>query len=175
MPLAAVAALAAGCGGAQPGVARVGGTSTSTSSAAAPSSARQSGLLYARCMRAHGVSNFPDPVPGGGLDVSGSVATDLKSNPRYHPATLACQADLPGGGPAGKLRAHPSDVQHALEFAGCMRSHGIADFPDPDSQGIFRISGDIDTSSPQFAAAQDACEREYGPIPIAIASGPNGS
>jgi hypothetical protein len=27
------------------------------------------GVRYSDCMRSHGVSNFPDPAPGGGFDV----------------------------------------------------------------------------------------------------------
>src|SRR6516225_4522482 len=82
--------LLAGCGGSSgsPTVAAVNTTSTSTSSTAsggaattsrsstatgdgaagsgstAPSSPDAVALAYARCMRANGVPNFPDPAPG---------------------------------------------------------------------------------------------------------------
>lgn len=39
-----------------------------------------------RCMRAHGVENFPDPEPGAGLDVPESVRQD----PQYDEAAAAC-------------------------------------------------------------------------------------
>ncbi len=50
----------------------------------------------------------------------------------------------------------------ALAFAQCMRSHGIKDFPDPNSSGQLQIqsktgSGGINPSSQQFQAAQQAC------------------
>jgi hypothetical protein len=41
-----------------------------------------------------------------------------------------------------------------------MRSHGVPEFPDPDSQGAVQFSG-VDPTSPQFVAAQKACAK-YG-------------
>ena len=50
-------------------------------------------------------------------------------------------------------------------YSACMRSHGVPNFPDPDSQGRLKIvSGmrnghkiGVDTNSPQFKKAQQAC------------------
>jgi hypothetical protein len=39
-----------------------------------------------------------------------------------------------------------------------MRSHGLPDFPDPDSSGGFSLPQNIDPNSPSYQAAQDACE-----------------
>jgi hypothetical protein len=52
-------------------------------------------------------------------------------------------------------------------FAACMRSHGVPNFPDPDSQGHFKITGGVsngktfgvDTNSAQFKAADRACRK----------------
>ena len=49
-----------------------------------------------------------------------------------------------------------------VKFAGCMRSHGIVNYPDPvdNGHGIQLGPGPdsgIDTNSPQFKAAQKAC------------------
>jgi hypothetical protein len=54
-------------------------------------------------------------------------------------------------------------VGQALKFAGCMRSHGVPNFPDPSvAQGGvavgFRMSG-VDQNSPQFQAAVQACRK----------------
>jgi hypothetical protein len=53
----------------------------------------------------------------------------------------------------------------ALAFAACMRSHGVADFPDPDSDGTIDLKGvqprpgsDLDPDSPAFETAQKACK-----------------
>jgi len=57
----------------------------------------------------------------------------------------------------------------ALAYANCMRSHGVPDFPDPNSQGDFQLRpvrvengrttpvGDLIPASPAFQAAQRAC------------------
>ncbi len=49
-----------------------------------------------------------------------------------------------------------------LAFSQCMRSHGVSDFPDPNSQGRISISGgpgsDLDPNNPTFQAAQNACQ-----------------
>jgi hypothetical protein len=40
-----------------------------------------------------------------------------------------------------------------------MRSHGVANFPDPKSDGQLTIAGTgIDTNSPAFKGAQNACQ-----------------
>jgi hypothetical protein len=54
------------------------------------------------------------------------------------------------------------------KFASCMRSHGVKDFPDPDSNGNFRITGGqsadgsrtgIDPDGPQWQAATASCKQ----------------
>jgi hypothetical protein len=44
-----------------------------------------------------------------------------------------------------------------VRFAQCMRSHGLANFPDPTAQGTFNLPPGM-TSSPQFASADRACK-----------------
>jgi hypothetical protein len=59
-------------------------------------------LRYARCMRAHGVPDFPDPQPGGGIQASARPGSDLDPNsPLYKAADKACKHYLPGGGRGG--------------------------------------------------------------------------
>ncbi len=152
--LAGVTLLVAGCGGSNPGVANVGTTKTSTSGASGQSSARQSGVLYASCMRAHGVPDFPDAaisVLGGQVEVH--VPRSIKGEARLPSASRACQRDLPisSGTPAKR-----TNIRTDLNFAKCMRSHGISDFPDPMPGGGFHVTGN--TNSPQFEAAEKACQ-----------------
>jgi hypothetical protein len=49
-----------------------------------------------------------------------------------------------------------------LESAQCMRAHGIADFPDPSSNGSLSLhiqpGSDLNPHSPQFQAAASACK-----------------
>lgn len=54
-------------------------------------------------------------------------------------------------------------AQQAVKFAGCMRSHGVAGFPDPDASGRLTIDAvangsSVDTSSPAFTRAISACK-----------------
>ncbi|HEY5287187.1 MAG TPA: hypothetical protein VIJ50_08795 [Solirubrobacteraceae bacterium] len=54
----------------------------------------------------------------------------------------------------------------ALAFAGCMRAHGLPDFPDPKAGGfLFRTGPGADPSSPAFKAAQTKCKKFLPPGP----------
>jgi hypothetical protein len=62
-------------------------------------------LRYARCMRAHGLADFPDPDPGGGLEIRASRGSDLNPNsPLYKAADNACKHYMPGGGKGGSTQ-----------------------------------------------------------------------
>jgi hypothetical protein len=163
--LAAVAMLFAACGGASsPGVASLGST-TSTTIAAGSSSSGQSGatraqlVKYAECMRAHGISDFPDPVPSplGGYDfhVHITPGSDLDPHtPRNESAQKACQNDVP----PSLANVTPAEMAaDALKWSECMRSHGEPGFPEPNSQGL--ITFNIDPNSPQFQRAEKACQK----------------
>jgi hypothetical protein len=51
----------------------------------------------AKCMRAHGVENFPDPDASGKLPIDDSVTKD----PQFEPAQRACQQQDNGGQRSG--------------------------------------------------------------------------
>jgi hypothetical protein len=139
----------------------------------------QEALAFARCMRAHGVPDFPDPGSDGQLNANG---IDTKS-PQVRSAVGACQSLLPGRNPAAQVAQAGGQ---ALRFSRCMRAHGVPNFPDPSVQSngsgvavTIRMkagSGGIDPRSPQFQAAQQAC-RSILPRPGKNASGnaPSGS
>jgi hypothetical protein len=89
-----------------------------------------------------------------------------RSWPRWAPAPAAMAligllvgllATACGGGssPAASATGGSTRVQAALTYAGCMRSHGVPDFPDPDSDGNFNIGGNSVTS--QETAANQVC------------------
>jgi hypothetical protein len=162
---AAVAALvfsllAAGCGGggSSPGVANIGSTTTSTTTA-------QSGLVaYAHCMRGHGVSGFPDPDSTGGIPKAQVVAAAQGNPTKFDSAQTACSHLLPADGSLGP----PETPQQArtkladeLSFARCMRSHGVTRFPDPTSQGQLTIAmveaQGIDVHSPAILRVVQSC------------------
>jgi hypothetical protein len=78
----------------------------------------------------------------------------------------ATLSSIVAGGVGTTLPSAASPPEEALEFAGCMRSHGITDFPDPSSGGgfVFHASAGM-TQSPRFQAAQKACQKYMPPVP----------
>jgi hypothetical protein len=172
--LASLAVTAAGCGSkpTSSGVAQLPSattTSTATSQTAASltgKSKADSMYRYSACMRSHGVPNFPDPQPsGGGLVLAINSGSGLNPNaPQFKTAQKSCEKLLPNGGkpdPASIAK----DRAKMLKFSACMRSHGLADFPDPTvSEGGVQLSlGDkrssgLNPNSPVFQAAQKACQ-----------------
>jgi hypothetical protein len=80
-------------------------------------------------MRAHGVSNFPDPASAtGGVQLSGSAINTQA--PAFGSAQSARQKLLPGWlpGPGGRLATR---IKQGVKLAECMRAHGLRSFPDP--------------------------------------------
>jgi hypothetical protein len=113
---AAIAMLAAACGG------------TSAGSAGAPGRSNlQIAIGYATCMRSHGAPNWPDPNSQGQF-----VKTKTNTAGFQAPASAyqACLHLLPNG---GQLTAAQQQIVSPLmlKLAGCMRAHGITNFPDP--------------------------------------------
>ncbi len=115
-------------------------------------------------MRAHGVTDFPDPSGDGRIAISntgGPGSSDLDPNhPQFQAAQQACKSLAPSPGTPAQQAA---DRAGSLKFAQCMRSHGLADFPDPNTSGGIQIQGgpggDLEPNNPQFQAAQKACQR----------------
>jgi hypothetical protein len=109
-------------------------------------------------MRAHGITNFPDPDAHGNLGLNGQVDTNSAA---YKAANNACKSLLPAP------QAPPKGLKaQNLRYARCMRAHGISDFPDPKPDGSLQIhpsaGGDLDPNNPQYKAADEAC-KHYRP------------
>lgn len=159
--LAGLAILASACGGGGSNSASgssSGGSSSQNSSAA--DSAQQAGIAYAQCMRSHGISNFPDSAistTGGGVQVN--LPQGITQEPGYQAAQQACQSKLPRGTNGGGSSGGSSSVNQLINFANCMRSHGVTNFPEPNSSGREIISGSqgLDPNSPTFQSALSAC------------------
>jgi hypothetical protein len=140
---------------ASPAVAHVGPTATIAVQSAPGGSTQNRAAAYSACMRSHGVPSFPDPDSQGRLYfkmVKGSALDP--SSPRFQAAQQACK------GLAPSLNTSASNAQlesQGLQFAVCMRSHGVPKFPDPKtSNGGFMITG-INPNSPQFQSAMQSC------------------
>jgi hypothetical protein len=91
--------------------------------------ASNGGIKFADCMRSHGVPNFPDPSPGGGIQIPNGVNPQ---SPAFQSAQKACFGSAPGGGPLNTSGSESRKLQ-LLKLARCMRGHGISSFPDPTS------------------------------------------
>ena len=155
---AATALLLTACGGAP---ATTGAASTTGTSQ------YQRSVAFAACMRSHGEPSFPDPQPNGGFMIKNNSSLN-PSAPQYQAAAKAC-AKLRG--PAMSPAQRKQALAQALKYSACMRTHGVPSFPDPTvrngSVGI-SISGSsrngattgsgIDPKSPQYQAAQKACQ-----------------
>jgi hypothetical protein len=154
-----VAVLVAACGTA-------GQPSGTVTGANSPSPDAGAALQFARCMRAHGVTNFPDPKPGsGGIQITSGVNPD---SPAFKSARLACKHLLPSK--AAPPATPAADRAAALRLARCMRTHGVPQFPDPAFtppthagrmlviRGMaFAIPASVDPNSPAFQRAAAAC------------------
>ena len=99
------------------------------SSGHAGGSAPNAGLKFAACMRSHGVSNFPDPSGGGGIQIPVGSGINPRS-PAFQSARSSCANLLPGGGPP-RAAASEQDKLRMLAISRCMRKHGFSTFPDP--------------------------------------------
>ena len=153
--LACVALVAAACSSAAK-------TGTGAGSAGGGGSAKHSELAFSRCMRAHGISDFPDPSRQGGIALNGGPGSDLNpSSPLFKAANSACKPLLPPQKALSPAQQAAARAQ-ALRYARCMRAHGISDFPDPNAQGGIQLSpkpgGDLEPNNPRFQAANQACQ-----------------
>ena len=157
--LLGLAVLAAGCGG----------SSNSNHTPASSSELMAQFLGVSRCMRSHGVPDFPDPTTSGGIGIvlpHVGPGSDLNpDNPKYKAANQACQTLGPVAHPT---TASAPKLAAEVKVARCMRSHGLPSFPDPNGQGQFDRSR-LDESSPALKTAYNGCKSliaAAGPITV---------
>jgi hypothetical protein len=146
--LVVMALLTAACGGST-------STGAGGSSSTATSTLHQEELAVAQCMRSHGVPKFPDPPANGDFP---SVSPDSLgvSTSVFQSAVNACRHLAPDAGGTPSSAQHQQMLSKLLQFARCMRSHGVPDFPDPDSVGL-RVDPSV-THLPQYQTAYQACK-----------------
>lgn len=168
-----LAACASGDGG--DGVASLGGDEGTGEASASPSVDPEEALAeFGDCMRENGIEDFEDPVIGedGGIQIGVGGPAEGSDGPpseedreELQQAMEACNDLLPQDlGPGGDISEEDqAAMQDALlEFAQCMRDHGI-DFPDPeftDGGAMQQIGDGVDPNDPEFQEAEEAC----GPI-----------
>jgi hypothetical protein len=141
-------------------------------------------LAFSKCMRAHGVSNFPDPsTSGGGVQLSIGPSSGINPQaPAFQAAQQSCQHLMPNGGqPSAQASAQAK--ARLIRTSECMRAHGITDFPDPQTgsppsnragyssvmgeDGAFlAIPSSINPQSPAFKQAAAACNLWPRGVPV---------
>jgi hypothetical protein len=185
MTMAACSANAAG----PDGVATLETAAPGAESSAAPSASldpEAAQLAFAECMREHGI-DMPDPeTSGGGGGGAVRIGGGGEDRDEFQAAMEDCDHFLEQAG-AFRGEMDPEMLDRLVEFAQCMREHGI-DMPDPNADGGIMIQrndsgsvtdgngANIDPESDEFQAAQDACQpilgEDFGPR--TNSSGPGG-
>ncbi|HEX6493458.1 MAG TPA: hypothetical protein VF112_08085 [Candidatus Dormibacteraeota bacterium] len=156
------AAVLAGCGKA---------ANASTTGSNSSASKADAGLKFAQCMRSHGI-DVPDPSTSGNggavqfhIGGSGGGGGINPDSTTFQQAQSACQKYLPNGGRLTPQQQQQAQ-QNALQYAQCMRAHGV-DVPDPSTRDggvMFSLGGSINPDDPAFQSAQQACSSKLGGI-----------
>jgi hypothetical protein len=142
------------------GLVACGGGSGSSGGSAAEE--EEAGLEFAACMRAHGVA-MEDPKPGQNITIERNDATTRK-------ALAACNGKLANSGQELSAEEDEEFREGWLAFTRCMREEGI-DLADPQFLGAGKVHlgiAGIDTGSPAFEAAAEACQ---GKVPAQTGGG----
>ena len=88
---ALTALFVAGCGGTAP--------KAPPSSSASIKDPKQAAYKFSACMRAHGLTSFPDPVVhqnGNSMSIGIRVDPTITGSPAFKSAQTACQSIMPG-------------------------------------------------------------------------------
>ena len=123
-------------------------------------------LKYAQCMRAHGVTSFPDPSTTGGLAIPNDINTQ---SPVFRSAQQACARFMQSSNSPG---ASADRKRQLLAIARCMRKHGVPYFRDPASTppppssgnviggdgGYLALGTEQQRQSPAYKRAAAACQ-----------------
>ena len=174
--LVALALPAAACGGSSsPGAAGRGSPGNSASASA---------VAYSACMRLHGVPEYPDPGSDGNLP-KGTAQDFGVSNSQYQAAERACRHLLPNSDTRFTASLTQclmtGDCPHAvvqraltegLNFARCMRNHGVPNWPDPTVDSTGRPSFQVtaagisiaSTRSPRMLSKLGHCQNQPGAV-----------
>ncbi|MBF9132175.1 hypothetical protein I0C86_24965 [Plantactinospora sp. S1510] len=127
---------------------------------ASPTAEAPTALDVAKCMRANGHPDFPDPAQ----DDEGNWAFP-DSMPNYS-VPQACTAVVRGqkAGEDERSGWTAEEMQQRRRYSACMREKGVPDFPDPDDEGNFPLSDQLRAAenSPAMRDARQAC-RQYEP------------
>jgi len=162
------------------------GSSTETNTFA-PGATYTQALAFTKCMRSHGVPQFPAPDSQGNFNNAQIEALE-NNNSQAENAIDQCRSVLPNAGTgltAEQIQTiQQQNLRNAVKAAHCMRAHGIENFPDPagttQASGVnwqpvtsAEQAGGFNQNSPSYEAAFMACNGKLvgGPIPPNFAPG----
>jgi hypothetical protein len=134
--------LAVGLASAAVSLAACGGGAQDRSTASSGdyrSQALAAGRAYARCARAHGAPNFPDPaIQDGQLAFPNVSKADIEASGE------ACQGiarRIPYPPPGRVVRPSEAMYRLSVRYARCARENGLPDYPDPHRDGSDEFRG----------------------------------
>jgi hypothetical protein len=121
-------------------------------------------LAFSRCMRAHGVPNFPDPNSSGVWPKTEVKALGQANPSLFDSANRTCGDLIPSGG-NGETAGQIAELWNQFrQYARCMRHHGVPNYPDPSSRSAtdrrptFNLAASgLNPSSPQLRATAQQC------------------
>ena len=122
--------------------------------------AAASALAFARCMRSHGIPNWPDPDGNGAFDKSKIVQLGVNPSRVQAIEEQSCRYDFQTGDQTPTIT--PAEQADYLKAAACMRTHGYSGFPDPtfpNDHVRLDIPSSIDQNSSRFTQAAATCTK----------------
>jgi hypothetical protein len=142
------------------------------SGSATAKATKPSALAFARCMRSHGIHNWPDPNRDGQFSKADTTLQKLAvTQSQLQTAQRACQHLYPGDGLSQQAEDQKM-LTAMLNFARCMRAHGV-NWPDPlaesdpgqpNTPGFPRNMPNINQNAPQVKHAMKACQHTMADI-----------
>lgn len=137
------------------GLVACGGGDSGSGGGESAAGEEEAALEFTECLRAHGVE-VEDPKPGQtNIEVGGN-------DPTTKQALAACDGKLGSAGQELSSAEQEDFKEGALALAQCLREQGI-DMGDPEFLGPGKFHLDIagiDTESPAFEAAREACDEK---------------
>jgi hypothetical protein len=98
-------------------------------------------------------------VPRGRRPSAARIATTVLAAAALALMAAACGGSPSGPGRGGSANAGSSANTHQLAYSQCVRSHGVPNFPDPDSSGGFNKAtlSQLAAGNSQYQAATQSC------------------
>jgi len=154
-------ALVTGCTGG------LGAGGAPSPSASAPANQVVAMRAASACLRSHGYPGFPDPVQ----DQSGNWGwPDSAPKTRATPCDDLTRRAKSLGRPRDKQKVSAADLATLRRYSACMREHGLPDWPDPTTVGVFKLPTRLQppAGEPLIRPADRACAKLLGRVGVTV-------